>query len=228
MPTIRTITGSLIHLPTVALAIGAAWPCWAGTLSVRVVDGDGRPIGGVAVYAVPSKPSAPAAAHVPRPTAVMDQRHTAFVPHLLVVQTGTLVDFPNNDTVSHHVYSFSAAKTFELTLYKGDPHPPVLFDHPGVVVLGCNIHDSMLGYILVVDTPHFSLTDAAGKVELGGLGADDYTVTAWTPRARPKNLPASTAVNLGADQRAAIAFRIDGKLLPDHDHGDTSLTWERY
>lgn len=228
MRTTRTITGGLFYLPTLALAIGTAWPCWAGTLSVRVVDGDGRPIGGVAVYAVPSKPSARAGANVRRPTAVMDQRHTAFVPHLLVVQTGTLVDFPNNDTVSHHVYSFSEAKKFELALYKGDAHPPVLFDHPGVVVLGCNIHDSMLGYILVVDTPHFSLTDAAGKVELDGLGADDYTVTAWTPRARPKDLPASAVVSVGADQHAATAFRIHGKLLPQHDHGDTSLTWERY
>ncbi len=68
--------------------------------------------------------------------------------------------------MSHHVYSFSEAKTFELALYKGNAHPPLVFDRPGVVVLGCNIHDSMLGYILVVDTPHFASTDAAGALSL--------------------------------------------------------------
>ena len=89
----------------------------------------------------------------------MDQAKNAFVPICWSCRPGTSVLFPNNDAVSHQVYSFSEAKTFELGLYKGNVYPPLQFDKPGVVVLGCNIHDGMLGYIVVVDTPYFALTD---------------------------------------------------------------------
>lgn len=213
-------------LPIFAVALGVSWQCRAGSLDVQVVDSDNRPIPGVAVYAVPSKPGQRAAAPAP-PTAVMDQEHTAFVPHVLIVQTGTLVDFPNNDIVSHHVYSFSKAKTFELGLYKGDAHPPILFDHPGLVVLGCNIHDSMLGYILVVDTPHFAQTMQTGHARLADLPSGEYTVHVWTERARPKDLPDEVVAHVGSEM-TNVAFRIEGKLQPAHDHGDSSLTWERY
>src|SRR5690606_36796589 len=123
-------------------------------------------------------------AAAPLTPAVMEQADRRFVPRVLVVQTGTEVAFPNNDTVSHHVYSFSAAKPFELALYKGNTHPPVTFDVPGVVVLGCNIHDEMFGNIRVVDTPHHALIDAAGLARLGNLAPGRYAVHAWTPRAR--------------------------------------------
>jgi hypothetical protein len=158
----------------------------------------------------------------------MDQAHNAFVPHVLVVQTGTSVLFPNNDVVSHHVYSFSPAKTFELGLYKGNPHPPLVFDRPGVVVLGCNIHDGMLGYILVVDTPHFALTDAQGALALDGLGADDYALHLWTPRLRPGDLPPEQTVSMSTDGDVTITFKLTGKLLPDHELMTSSLSWERY
>jgi plastocyanin len=204
-----------------ALTIGSHGS--AATLEVAVTDERGRPVERVAVYATPA--GAPAAA-ADRPSAVMDQQRNAFVPHLLVVQTGTAVLFPNNDTVSHHVYSFSAAKSFELGLYKGEAYPPLVFDTPGVVVLGCNIHDGMLGYILVVSTPHFALTDERGVALLEDLPAGSYTVEAWTPRARQGGLPAAQTVELrGA---AALAVRITGRLSPRHDHGASSLSWERY
>jgi hypothetical protein len=111
----------------------------------------------------------------------MDQRNLAFLPRVLVVGVGTRVEFPNNDSVSHQVYSFSAAKRFQLPLYKGEVHPPVTFDQPGLVVLGCNIHDSMVGYIYVTDTPYFGTTDRTGSVRLEGLPAGDYRITIWSP-----------------------------------------------
>ena len=92
--------------------------------------------------------------------AIMDQRKLMFVPDVLVVQTGTAVDFPNSDQVRHQVYSFSGAKTFELALYAGRAHAPVVFDRSGLVTLGCNIHDSMVGYIWVTDSPW---SDAAAR-----------------------------------------------------------------
>ena len=91
--------------------------------------------------------------------------------------------------MSHHVYSFSETKTFELPLYKGDVYPPVLFDQPGIVVLGCNIHDGMLGYVVVVDTPHFARTNEQGVALIDGVPNGDYAVTVWTPRVRPASLP---------------------------------------
>jgi plastocyanin len=99
----------------------------------------------------------------------MDQRNREFVPHILVVQVGTWVDFANCDTVSQQVYSFSPAKRFQLPLYRGAVHPPVLFDQPGVVTLGCNIHDSMLGYIYVADSPWFGQTALDGRWLSGEL-----------------------------------------------------------
>ena len=207
-----------------ALLIGA--PATAGTLRVAVVDERGQPVERVAVYAVPSKPLAPA---TPR-NSLMDQAHNAFVPHVLIVQTGTSVLFPNNDVVSHHVYSFSEPKTFELGLYKGNAHPPVLFDRPGLVVLGCNIHDSMLGYILVVDTPHFASTDAQGMLTLESLAADDYSVHVWTERLRPGDMPDAKSVQISADGAASLTFKLS-KLLPDRDRElrtSSTLPWERY
>ena len=91
--------------------------------------------------------------------AVIDQVDKEYVPYVTAVQVGTKVNFPNHDPVRHHVYSFSEAKSFELPLYKGSAHPPITFDTPGVVVLGCNIHDSMRGYIRVTDTPYAMKTN---------------------------------------------------------------------
>lgn len=206
------------------LALGAATHCAAATLEVSVVDEQGKPIENVAVYARAQGAAAHAAA---RPTAVMDQQGHQFVPHVLVVQAGTEVTFPNSDTVSHHVYSFSPTKPFELPLYKGDVYPPVTFDKPGIVVVGCNIHDSMLGYIRVVDTPYFAVTNEQGVALLDTVPNGDYVVEAWTPRVRPADLPAAQHVVIDSGA-AAAEFRVTGRLAPAHGHGSSSLTWDRY
>jgi plastocyanin len=201
----------------------------AASIEVSVVDDKGRPIENVAVYATATHDATGqgATATGPAAEATMDQRQLQFVPHLLVVQSGTAVTFPNGDGVSHHVYSFSDAKTFELPLYKGDVHAPVVFDQAGIVVLGCNIHDRMLGYIVVVDTPYFARTDEQGVALIDGVPNGDYVVAAWTPRVRPTGLPPSLQVSV-TEQSAAAEIRIAGRLAPAHDHGASSLTWERY
>jgi plastocyanin len=206
------------------VALAAAGRVHAGTLEVAVADGDGKPIERVAVYAtaIGGAASRPRAA-----TATMDQHDERFVPHVLVVQTGTSVLFPNNDDVSHHVYSFSPIKSFELGLYKGQVHPPIVFDEPGVVVLGCNIHDNMLGYIRVVDTPYFALTNEEGIAVVEGVPDGAYDVEVWTPRARQSDLPAAQRLTIeGAVTTAEV--RVTGRLQPDHDHGSSSLSWKRY
>ena len=134
-------------------------PASADSVVVTVLDRDGKPVPGVAVFL--ESPEL-AARPVLQPSAVMDQHDKRFVPHLLVVQAGTSVEFPNSDTIAHHVYSFSYPNEFKLPIYKGDAYPPISFADSGVVILGCNVHDNMLGYILVVDTPVFAKTDAEG------------------------------------------------------------------
>lgn len=108
----------------------------------------------------------------------MSQKDREFTPRILVVPKNAKVEFPNADSIMHHVYSFSDAKTFELKLYKEHPKAPLVFEQTGVVELGCNIHDWMLGYIVVVDSAIFAITDAAGKVDLTAA-TGEYTLNVW-------------------------------------------------
>jgi plastocyanin len=176
----------------------------AADLSVTVVGRDGRGVDEVVVTAMPA-----AATIGPSPTlrpAVMDQKSLAFLPRVLVVAAGTSVEFPNNDSVSHQVYSFSAAKRFQLPLYKGQVHPPITFDRPGLVVLGCNIHDAMVGYIYVTDAPYFGATAAGGSLQLKGLPAGDYRVAIWSPFIA--DVPASLVRTVHVDSNEPATTRV--------------------
>jgi plastocyanin len=135
----------------------------AATLTVLVTDAAGKPLVDAVAYAEPEQ-TFPSPKQFPR--IEIEQKGKKFLPMVSVVQAGTSVLFPNHDTVRHHIYSFSPAKIFEQKLYSGVPEKPVLFDKPGTVVLGCNIHDFMLAYIYVVDTPYFAKTDVNGKLNM--------------------------------------------------------------
>ena len=172
----------------------------AASLVVEVRDAHGEPLSEAVVYAVPEGRKAPP----PSRPAVLDQKNRTFVPHVLPVQTGTAVTFPNSDNVRHQVYSFSPAKRFQLPLYQGTPAAPVVFDKPGVVALGCNIHDRMSAYVVVVDTPHFALTEA-GRAELAGLPEGRYAVRVWYEGQR-RELEAQP-VTLTAGERRELTFQ---------------------
>jgi plastocyanin len=146
-------------------------------LGVTVFAPGGQPIeGAVVVLKSLDRQRAPMA---PVQT-VMDQQHRAFVPGVLVVPVGSKVIFPNSDSVSHQVYSFSPAKKFQLALYKGKPYPPVQFDRAGVIALGCNIHDQMRGIIYVVDGQYFGRTSMEGLWSTD-VTPGDYTIRVWHP-----------------------------------------------
>ena len=150
-----------------AALLGASLSTQAVPWVVQVRNAAGAPIAGVVVAVQVDGQAAQAS---PQTTAQMAQRARQFEPHVLVVQTGTAVSFPNFDTVRHHVYSFSAAKTFDIKLYAGTPANPVVFDSAGVATLGCNIHDRMSAHVVVVDTPLFAKSDAAGTATLRRAG----------------------------------------------------------
>ena len=166
---------------------------FAATLTVRVRDARGRAVADAVVYAEPEGRQLPLA----RRTVVMDQRNRQFDPHVLPVQVGTAVSFPNSDDVRHHVYSFSKAKTFQLPLYKGTPSNPEVFDRAGVATLGCNIHDQMSAFIVVVDTPYFAKIEN-GVATLDDLEAGRYTVKVWHPdlEAAPRSVALKGADSL--------------------------------
>jgi plastocyanin len=153
----------------------------AGSLETFVKDERGKPLGDAVVSLTRVGAAAPI---LPPASAVMDQQNMTFVPLVLAVSAGTSVTFPNRDNIRHHVYSFSPAKRFELPLYMGTPAAPVVFDKPGIVVLGCNIHDWMVGYIYVSATPHFAKTAEDGKVRLGDVAPGAYEARVWHPRMR--------------------------------------------
>jgi plastocyanin len=195
-------------------------------IRVRVLDQDGSPVPGVVAYAQP--PGANSVRAAADAVAVMDQVDTRFTPHVLVVQTGTLVEFPNSDTVAHHVYSFSHPNQFRLSLYKGDAHPPVRFEHPGRVTLGCNIHDNMLGFIMVVGTPNFSRTDATGVAILESTADERLEVTIWSPRIRDKSSDLVQTVTVPEAANAELTFRLGKTLRPPHDNQSEAITWAEY
>lgn len=111
----------------------------------------------------------------------MRQQGALFSPFVLPVQRGTTVTFPNLDEFRHHVYSFAKAKRFQLRLYGQDESKQILFDQPGVVALGCNIHDNMLAYIYVTDDPIYAKTNSEGAVRFSGLASGSYEIHVWHP-----------------------------------------------
>lgn len=115
------------------------------------------------------------------PTKQVTQKDLTFIPSLLPVQVGTKVEFPNLDDTYHNIFSYSPAKRFDLGRYRPDerPIPTEVFDKPGLVILRCDIHEHMRGLILVLNTPHFVMTDTNGRFRLEGLPAGHYTLKAW-------------------------------------------------
>lgn len=137
------------------------------------------------------------------------QENRQFTPYIKIVQTGTAVSFPNRDTVSHHVYSFSKNKSFELPLYQPGASHSEIFDSAGLVTIGCNIHDWMLSYLMVVDTPFYGQL-IGERVEINNVPVGAYRLSLWYPGLRPaKPIDRDVTIN---DDKQILAFNIEKKL----------------
>lgn len=136
------------------------------------------------------------------PTKQVIQKDLIFIPALLPVQVGTRVEFPNLDDTYHNIFSFSPPKRFDLGRYRSNevPIPSVLFDAAGLVTLRCDIHEHMRALILVLDTPHFVMSDTEGRYRLSGLPAGRYTLKAWltskTTREQPVTLTSGSTLKV--------------------------------
>jgi plastocyanin len=195
-----------LTLPSASLTAVGAGP---GDLEAIVKDERGKPVADAVVSL-----TSPATATRPRASpALMDQQNKEFVPLVLPVAVGTSVTFPNRDNIRHHVYSFSPAKRFELPLYIGTPAAPVVFDKPGAVVLGCNIHDWMVGYVYVLPTPYFAKTAEDGKARIADVPAGAWESRVWHPRLRTETEKTTTPVTITAGEPAQVGFVVT--LKPD-------------
>jgi len=198
----------------VCLALtAAAHAAWAGDVVFSVVNAKNKPVADAVVTAYPAGLKAGA---IRLPGAQeMVQRNLQFDPFVLIVPVGADVSFPNRDPVRHHVYSFSPAKAFELKLYGKDETRSVRFDHAGVVALGCNIHDNMVAFIKVVDTPFAVKTDAQGQAVLKGLPAGSVQVRVWHPYLKAPGNEMTRAVTVAASGEARETVQIDVRNPPD-------------
>ena len=200
----RASGAALVRRLLAAALLAFCAPLCAAELSVTLVDAAGKPLVDAVVFdASESTPRAPGRAA----RATIVQHNRVFEPFVTVVQTGTAISFPNEDAIMHHVYSFSAAKRFEIKLYKGTPADPIVFDKPGVVALGCNVHDWMLAYVLVVDTPAFAKSGADGVARLQNLEAGNHRLMVWYPGMRAPSL--LREVSLSARQPLTFTHRLD-------------------
>lgn len=198
------------------LVMASAGPAtgMGASIEARVRSSDG-PVTNAVVHA--TRTDGESLPRPEQPEAVMDQRGREFAPHVLPVRAGTSVRFPNSDDTRHHVYSFSDAKTFELQLYHGETARPVTFGQPGVVTLGCNIHDWMLGYIYVLDTPAFARTGAAGDARIESLPRGEYEVSVWHPRLLDGASPETRYATIDEAGTATLIFDIE--VSPPRDRG---------
>jgi plastocyanin len=196
------------------LALTLAGAGRAADFTVTVHDRAGKPVKD-AVVTIEAPGAGPA--RIEGPYEVV-QQNLKFNPSLLIVPVGAEVAFPNKDVVRHHVYSFSPTKAFELKLYGRDQQVrTVKFDKPGVVALGCNIHDSMVGFIKVVSTPFAAKTGPDGRARLRGLPASGAaTLKIWQPYQKTPNNEIARPVTLTA-QEGFLTLALDLRTPPDRD-----------
>lgn len=173
-----------------ALSTFAA-PAFAGDLSVTVTTPDGKPLAN-AVVTLPGNGAKPA---FPWKLEVA-QKDKQFVPFVLIAPQGASVAFPNLDKFRHHVYSFSKGNKFELELYGKEDKRSVSFKAAGTAAIGCNIHDTMVGFIRVVDTPFAAKTGETGLAEIKDAPDGAAKLTVWHPYAKSKDQLAVSSVTI--------------------------------
>jgi hypothetical protein len=180
MPLSRRRPYSLFFL-AVALLGPAAQAHADSVVRILTRDAKGAPVADAVAWLIPLDPPAPVLAPPAEPV-VITQEGEEFSPYVTPVVVGTRVLFTNGDKVQHHVYSLSKPKRFDIPLFGAESKPSVLFEQPGVVALGCNIHDWMSSYVVVVATPYFAKTPADGAATLTGLAPGKYRLEIWHPR----------------------------------------------
>ena len=193
----------------------------AGAVQVHCVDTKDQPVADAVAWLTPLDVM-PVLAPPAEPL-VIEQQDQEFRPYVTPVVVGTRISFPNRDTVQHHVYSVSKPKHFEIPLYRGESKEAVLFDHPGLVTIGCNIHDWMIAYVLVLATPYYAKSVDAGTALIGSLPPGHYRLEVWHPRLTAEVTRAVTVAETDTSpQVITMTLKPDRRIrrAPDASGGD--------
>ncbi len=183
-----------------ALWLALCLPAAATTFTAEISDQDGKPVVNAVVSLVPDpKGPMPAASMRLATEKTIDQRNETFLPLVTVIPKSGRVIFANNDQTTHQVYSFSAAKQFEITLNRGQTSAPIIFDNLGVAALGCNIHDHMIAYVFVAESPWTALTGADGRAVIEDVPAGIYQARVWHPKYPPRREPPNARIAVSTD-----------------------------
>lgn len=221
----RCLTAALVNMLVVTAVILSSSPLLADNLdnskeqisfSVEVFDVNNTPVKDAVIILTPTF-AVPTQEKSAQP-AEMNQVNKQFEPHVLVVESGTDIVFPNADNLFHHVYSFSPTKSFELKLYKEFTSDPLRFDQSGIVDIGCNIHDWMLGFIVVTDSPFYTKTTAEGNSTIASLPKGTYNVSFWHPLA-PQAAPFESDT-LTLDTSTTVTLRLKQAIISDDGFDD--------
>ena len=199
--------------PTACLCLVLPGSAAAAEVSVQVEDARGRPAADAVVTVSPEGDQAKPGPASPA-TRYIDQRDETFIPYVEVFRPGDAVVFRNSDRTRHHAYSFAPATAFEFVLGPGEKSSPLVLEKPGVVAVGCNIHDRMITYLFVSGAPYAVKTGADGRALVGDLPPGRYTVRVWHPQLRPGAEGFAQAVGLAeAGERRNVSATLT--LIPD-------------
>jgi len=212
--------GQKISVLIAALLLVLTKPAAAGNFTAVVTDQDGRPVANAVVILVPeAKASMPAASTRLSGEKTIDQRNETFLPSVTIIPKGGRIVFANNDQTTHQVYSFSPVKQFEITLARGEKSPPIAFDNAGVAALGCNIHDHMIAYAYVAESPWTALTGADGRARIADTPPGNYQAQVWHPKfPLGRALPSLQAAISAGNAQLSITVRVLSAPVTSRGH----------
>ncbi len=204
------------------LSVFVSVQAFSADFQVKVTDPKGNPVKDAVVTLKPATPPT----EIPAMEKVqIEQKNREFIPKVVVIQAGGEVEFPNHDSVQHHVYSFSKPKRFDLPLYKEATPKPVQFDTPGVVTLGCNIHDWMKAYIYVTDTPFYGKSGADGILKISNVPSGSFQLVFWHPlfkKISGKALPETLVFDEKNNVNESVSVELKREVAPPRHTGESS------
>jgi plastocyanin len=226
-------TAAVAVLAAAAVLAAGAPPLAAEELSGRLAllakDGKGPargadPVQAVVYFEPEGAAHAPHAAKEPETSYQLLTKHKDFFPHVLAVPVGSRVQFPNQDSILHNVFSVSPGNAFDLGIYRVGPPKEKRFDKPGVVRVYCNVHQAMVAYILVLDTSFFASPSADGSFRLTGLPRGPGKLTIWHEQADPWSEEVTLPLPADAPPVQARLVVVRPKLLPHLNKTGESYT----
>ena len=222
---VRRPTGQIGALGLAGLAVAVAClsigeiAC-AADIDATVLNQSGKPLMDAVVTVESGDPST----HIPSDDilsgSIIDQKDEMFVPIVAVIRPGGSVTFHNSDRTRHHVYSFSETHPFELVLKSGESSAPVTVDKPGIVAIGCNIHDYMYAFIYVTNAPKAAITDVKGHAQIHDLPTGNFIIKVWHPFAPKNSQDLSKTISL---EKPETKLNVTITVSPPPPHDPNSL-----